>query len=75
MKKNRVENPILEHLRAIRTDVAKLNNRMDTLAAEMTSVRQHLYGVVSLQDHDHVDLAAPKVRLDRVEDRLELADE
>jgi tetrahydromethanopterin S-methyltransferase subunit G len=47
---------------------------MQTLSVEMTAIRQHLAGVVTIQEHDHTDISAIKVRLDRIEKRLELAD-
>jgi hypothetical protein len=68
------ENLILEHLRAIRGDMARMADRMETVSVEMTAMRQHLAGVVTIQEHDHTDIAALKVRLDRIEKRLELAD-
>jgi len=40
----------------------------------MTSMRQHMAGVVTLQELDHTDIASLKVRLDRIERRLELVD-
>jgi len=69
-----VEKLMLEHLRPIRGDMAKLADWMHTLSVEMTAMRQHLAGVVTIQEHDHSDIAAIKVRLDRIEKRLELAD-
>lgn len=68
------DNIVLEHLRAIRTDIAGMKDDMRGLRAEMTAIRQHLAGVVTLQEHDHGDIAALKVRIDRIERRLELAD-
>jgi hypothetical protein len=68
------ENLMLEHLRAIRGDMARMADRMETMSVEMTAIRQHLAGVVTIQEHDHTDIAALKVRLDRIEKRLELAD-
>jgi len=44
------------------------------LRTEMTSMRQHMAGMATLQDLDHTDIAALKARLDRIEKRLELAD-
>lgn len=70
-----VENLMLEHLRAMRADIARMPNRMETLAAEMTAVRHHIAGMSSLQDHDHVEIAEIKSRLDRIEQRLELVDD
>jgi len=71
----KVENLMLEQLRAIRVDMSRMADRMDTLPAEMSSVRQHVMGVVTIQNHDHIDIASIKVRLDRIERRLELADQ
>jgi butyrate kinase len=67
-------NLVLEHLRAIRSDIARLANRMDTMGAELTAIRQHLGGVVTIQDHDNGDIAEIKSRLDRIERRLELTE-
>ncbi|CAL77321.1 hypothetical protein [Bradyrhizobium sp. ORS 278] len=69
------DNLVLEHLRAIRSDMSKMADWMQTLSVEMTAIRQHLAGVVTIQDHDHQDIAAIKVRLDRIEKRLELIDQ
>jgi hypothetical protein len=68
------DNLMLEHLRAIRGDMAKMADRMETMSAEMTAIRQPLAGIVTIQEHDHGDIAAIKSRLDRIEKRLELAD-
>ncbi len=65
---------MLEHLRAIRGDMTKMLDRMNTMSAEMTAIRQHLAGVVTLQEHDHGDIAALKVRVERIERRLDLVD-
>jgi hypothetical protein len=53
------------------TDLA---NRMETMAVELVPIRQHLGGVVTIQDHDHGDIAEIKSRLDRIERRLELTE-
>jgi hypothetical protein len=63
-----------EHLSAIRGDMARMADRMDTMSAEMTAIRRHLSGVVTIQEHDNGDIAAIKTRLDRIEKRLELTD-
>jgi hypothetical protein len=65
---------MLEHLRAIRGDMAKMLARMNTMSAEMTAIRQHLAGVVTLQEHDHSDIATLKVRAGRIERRLGFVD-
>ena len=70
----KVENLILEHLRVIRADMRKMADDMLTLKAEMISMRSHMTGIAGLQDHDHGDIAAIKVRLDRIEQRLDLVE-
>ena len=65
---------MLEHLRVIRGDMTKMLDRMTTMSAEMTAIRQHLAGVVTLQEHDHGNIAALKIRVDRIERRLDLVD-
>jgi hypothetical protein len=44
------------------------------MSVEMTAIRQHLAGVVTIQEDDHGDIAAIKLRLERIEQRLEPAD-
>jgi hypothetical protein len=63
---------VLEHLRAIRGEMAKKGDWMHTMSVEMTAIRQHLGGVVTIQELDHADIAAIKGRLDRIEKRLDL---
>jgi ACT domain-containing protein len=68
------ENLVLEHLRAIRGEMTKMADWMHTMSVEMTAIRQHLAGVVTIQEHDHGDIASIKDRLNRIERRLDLVD-
>ena len=68
------DNLVLEQLRVIRGDIGKLVNEMQTMRVEMTAMRQHMAGMMTILEHDHVDIASIKLRLDRIEKRLELAD-
>jgi hypothetical protein len=61
-------------LRAIRGDMGKLVNEMQTMRVEVTAMRQHMVEMMTIQEHDHVDIAGIKNRLKRIEKRLELAD-
>ena len=40
-------NLVLEHVRAIRAEMIRLANRMETMAVELIAIRQHLGGVVN----------------------------
>jgi hypothetical protein len=68
------DNLVLEHLRPIRSEVTKLAESMQTMSTEMTAMRHHLFGAITTQNHDRVGIAEIKVRLDRIERRLELVD-
>jgi hypothetical protein len=64
---------VLEQLPAIRGELGKVADEMQTMRVEMTAMRQHMAGMMT-QEHDHVDIAGIKGRLERIEKRLELAD-
>ncbi|MBR1199050.1 hypothetical protein JQ634_28050 [Bradyrhizobium sp. AUGA SZCCT0240] len=68
------DNLVLEQLPVIRGDLGKLFNEMQTMRVELTAMRQHMAGMLTIQEHDHVDIADIKSRLDRIEKRLELAE-
>jgi regulator of replication initiation timing len=65
---------VLEQLRAIRGEISKLVNEMQTMRVEVTAMRQHMAAMMTIQEHDHFDIAGIKNRLERIEKRLELAD-
>ena len=71
----KVENLLLEHMRAIRSDISRLADDMRVTRSEMTSLRQHMAGISTLQDQGHVDIASIKSRLERIEPRLDLVDD
>ncbi len=68
------DNLVLEHLRAIRGEMSKMASWLETLSTEMTAMRHYLFGAVTKQNHHRVDIAEIKVRLDRIDRRLELVD-
>ncbi len=68
------DNLVLEYLRAIRGEMTKLGNWMATMSTEMSAMRHYLFGAITTLNHDHIDIAEMKVRLDRIERRLELVD-
>ena len=68
------ENLIVPMLREIRADMAKMADAMKTQSVEMRAMLKHLGGIVDLQELDHEDIARIKVRLDRIETRLDLVD-
>ena len=70
----KVENLILEHLRVIRADMSSMKDEMSGMRAEMLVMRQHMVGLLGSQVLHDGELATIKVRLDRIEKRLELSE-
>jgi hypothetical protein len=69
------DNLVLEQLRAISGELGKLVNEMQTMRVEMPAMRQPMAGMMTIQEHVHVDIAGIKSRPERVDKRLELADQ
>lgn len=69
-----VENLALEHLRFIRADMASMKYDMSGIRAEMLIMRQHMAGLLGSQTLHDAEIAGVKVRLERIERRLELVD-
>lgn len=67
------DNLVRDMLRALRGDMAKIADALRSVNVEIRAIRQHLAGVLTIQDRDHEDTAGIKDRLDRIERRLELA--
>jgi len=69
-----VANLILEHMRAMRADMARMSDRMDVIGAELLIIRQHMAGLLGTQTLHDQRFAGIEVRIDRIERRLELVD-
>jgi hypothetical protein len=74
MMSENVENLMLEHLRAIRADMGSMKEEMSGMRAEMLIIRQHMAGLLGAQTLHDGEIANIKVRVDRIERRLELRD-
>ena len=70
----KVENLILEHLRVIRADMSSMKDDMGGMRAEMLIIRQHMAGLLGGQNLHDGEIASLKVRLDRIEKRLDLVE-
>ncbi len=69
-----VENLVLEHLRIIRADLSSMKDELSGARAELLIMRQHMAGLSGGQTLHDVEIAGLKVRPDRIEKRLELAE-
>ena len=70
----KVEKLILEHLRVMRADMSSMKDEMSGMRAELLVMRQHMAGLLGAQVLHDGELATIKVRLDRIEKRLELSE-
>ncbi len=68
------ENLVLSILERLQSEFALMREDMSGLRSEMTSVRQHMAGFMTRELSQDADLASVKLRLDRIERRLDLID-
>ncbi len=69
---DKVENLVLELLRAIRADIGELNNRMAGLEIQVASLGQQLAGLTTAVYGGKNDLELVKRRIERLEQWREL---
>ena len=69
-----IENLILEHLRAIRTDVADVKERLGRVELGLSTLGQQLGALTTAVYAGRSELADFRRRIERIEQRLELSD-
>ena len=69
-----IESLVLEHLRAIRSDLADLKREVTGNSVQLSAVGQQLAGLTAAVYAGKSDVDELKRRMDRVERRLELSD-
>jgi hypothetical protein len=69
-----VANLILEYMRHMRADMARMSDRLDTMSAELLIIRQHTAAMIGTQALHETKFAGIEVRLNRIERRLDLVD-
>ena len=70
----KVENLILEHLRVMRIDISSLKDEMVGVRAEMRAMKQYMAGFLTDGTRQDGEIAELKLRLERIEKRLELSE-
>ena len=68
------DNLVLELLRQMRADIAAIKDEMSLMRTEMRLMRQHMAAIMGTQVLHDEEIATLKVRVDRIERRLELVD-
>lgn len=66
------ENLVLEHLKAIRSELSALRDDVADLKADSHGLKSHLAGFMQGEVTQDSSIASIKVRLERIERRLEL---
>ena len=69
-----VESLVLEHLRAIRTDVTGLKNEVATTNLQLSAMGQQIGALTTAVYSGKSELDELKRRIERIERRLELQD-
>jgi hypothetical protein len=69
-----IDSLVLEHLRAIRADIADLKDRMTGVEVQLSALGQQVAGLSVAVYGGKSDMDTVKRRLDRIERRLELND-
>jgi hypothetical protein len=68
------ENFVLEILKRMQGDMALMREEMRGMRVEMGGIKQHIAAFMAHEVKQDSDIDAIKLRLDRIERRLELAD-
>jgi septal ring factor EnvC (AmiA/AmiB activator) len=71
---DKVENVILEHLRAIRADIASLKETVVDQGQQIIGMRKQMNSLEADSLRHDERLARIELRLDRIEKRLDLVD-
>lgn len=69
-----IENLVLEHLRAIRADMADVKLRVTQIDVQLSAMGQQLAGLTSAVYSGKSDMDDLRRRIERIEKRLELND-
>jgi hypothetical protein len=68
------ESLVLEILKRLQAEFALMREDMRGMRAEMTALKQHMAAFMTNELTQDSDIASIKLRLDRIERRLDLAD-
>jgi hypothetical protein len=69
-----VENLVLEHLKRFQAQMVRVEEKVDGLATDVRGIKQHMAAFLTSEFGQDADIASIKVRLERIERRLDLID-
>lgn len=67
-------NLVIEHLKRFQAQMSRFEDRLSDVASDMHVLKQHMAAFMQTELRQDTDLAAIKLRLDRIERRLELVE-
>ncbi|MCM2476951.1 hypothetical protein HGO38_26230 [Rhizobium sp. CG5] len=70
----KVEHLILEHLRALRAEIAGMGEEIRGIRSEMRSMKQHMAAFMSHETAQDGDIASVKLQLERIGKRLDIVE-
>jgi hypothetical protein len=70
----KVENLILEHLRAMRSDLSSVKEDVNGIRAEMRAMKQHMAAFMAHEATQDGDIASVKLQLERIGKRLDIVE-
>ena len=65
---------MLELLKRLQSGQTRLEEKVDRLASEFVGMNQHMATFMQSEFHQDAEIAAMRLRLDRIERRLDLVD-
>jgi hypothetical protein len=67
-------NLVLEHLKRFQAQMSRFEDKLSDVAADLHVMKQHVAASMQSELRQDTDLAGIKLRLDRIERRLDLVD-
>ncbi len=69
-----VENLMLEHLKRFQLQMSRIEEKVEGVAADVRGVKQHMAAFMTAEVNQDADIASVKLRLERIERRLDLSE-
>jgi hypothetical protein len=69
-----VENLMVEHLKRFQVQMTRIEEKVEGVAADLRGVKQHMAAFLTSEVNQDADMASIRVRLERIERRLDLSD-
>jgi hypothetical protein len=65
---------MLEHLKRFQVQMTRIEEKVEGVAADLRGVKQHMAAFLTSEVNQDADMASMRLRLERIERRLDLSD-